>query len=488
MDSSNMTRKIIIDPVTRVEGHGKVTIHLNDQGEIEESRFHIVEFRGFEKFVQGRPYWEAPVLVQRLCGICPVSHHLAAAKAIDQVMGLEPADLTACADGMRRLMHYGQVFQSHALHFFYLAAPDLLFGVDADPAKRNIIGLLQEHKEFALKGVKLRKFGQEIIKATAGKKIHGISAVPGGIHKHLKLEERTYFQTDNDTPSIQTCLDWCQELLDFIEDYYQKNLPRISSYCSIPSNHLSIVGEDGAMDLYHGKLRAISSQGERILNDVDYRDYLEHFEEETRDWTYLKFPYLKQLGPQKGWNHVGPLARLNVCDFIPTPLAQARLERYRSFAGSRIVHHTLYYHWARLIEMLHCAEEMQRLLQDDQLLQGKLIAKGKRRPSGIGVIEAPRGTLLHHYDVSPQDEITRCNLIVSTTHNNQAMNVAVEQVAKRELTGQNEITEGMLNEIEVAIRAFDPCLSCATHAIGQMPLHLSLFDHQNRLISERFKQ
>lgn len=483
-----MTRKIVIDPVTRVEGHGKVTIHMDEEGNISESRFHIVEFRGFEKFVQGRPYWEAPVLVQRLCGICPVSHHLAAAKAIDQVMGLEPVDLTVCADKMRRLMHYGQVFQSHALHFFYLAAPDLLFGAKADPTKRNIANLLKEHRDFAVRGVKLRKFGQEIIKATAGKKIHGISAVPGGVHKHLSEEERKGFLADNDTPSIQTCIDWCQELIDFIQDYYSKNLERVASYCDIPSNHLSLVGKNGEMDLYHGALRVVDRQGKIILDDVDYCEYLDHFEEEVRDWTYLKFPYLKKLGPEKGWNHVGPLARLNVCDYIPTPQAQARLEKYRSFAGKRIVDHTLYFHWARLIEMLYCAEEMQSLLSDNDLLTGELISKGQRRKEGIGVIEAPRGTLLHHYEVSEQDEITRCNLIVSTTHNNQAMNYAVENVAERELKGKSEITEGMLNEIEVAIRAFDPCLSCATHAIGQMPLHIALYDHQNQLINQRFKE
>lgn len=476
-----MTEKIVIDPVTRVEGHGKVTIHLNDHQEVEEARLHIVEFRGFEKFVQGRPYWEAPVLVQRLCGICPVSHHLAAAKAIDNIVGVEACGLTPTAEKMRRLMHYGQIFQSHALHFFYLAAPDLLFGIDADPRKRNVVGMIQEHNDLALKGIQLRKFGQEIIKVTAGKKIHGTSAVPGGIHKNLSQEEIQYFLNDQEVPSVQTCMEWMQEILDFALDYYGKNRSWIDGFSDFPSNHLSLVGSNGEMDLYHGRLRAVDAEGRTILDDIDYHDYLQHFCEEVKDWTYLKFPYLKNMGAATGWNRVGALARLNVCDCLPTPLAQSRLEQYRAFAGQRVINRSLYYHWARLIEMLHCAEVINLLLQDEDLQGNQLIVSGDRQTEGIGVIEAPRGTLLHHYQVSEMDEITRCNLIVSTTHNNQAMNRAVQIVAERALAGAREISEAMLNEIEVAIRAYDPCLSCATHAVGRMPLQLSLIDSRGKV-------
>jgi NAD-reducing hydrogenase large subunit len=482
-----MTKKIVIDPVTRVEGHGKVTIHLNDKNEVTESRLHIVEFRGFEKFVCGRPYWEAPVLVQRLCGICPVSHHLAAAKAIDNIVGVGALDLTNVGLKMRRLMHYGQVFQSHALHFFYLAAPDILFGADSDPLKRNVIGVIREHKELAIKGIQLRKFGQEIIKATAGKKIHGISAVPGGIHKNLSKEEVDYFLNGVDIPSVDTCIDWVEEVIDFLLDYFKKNKSEIASFSDFASNHLSLVGDDGMMDLYHGKLRAVDSRGKIILNDVDYREYQDYFKEDVKEWTYLKFPYLSKYGSEQGWSRVGPLARLNVCDYIPTPAAQKRLEEYRSFAGTKVVNQCLYYHWARLIEMLHCAEVMKDILKDDDLQNENLIIKGSRQTEGIGVIEAPRGTLLHHYCVSEQDEITRCNLIVSTTHNNEAMNRAVNTVATRRLNEQSEITEGMLNEVEVAIRAYDPCLSCATHAVGQMPLKISLFNHSGELLQDLIK-
>jgi NAD-reducing hydrogenase large subunit len=482
-----MTKKITIDPITRVEGHGKVTLHLNDDNKVEEARFHIVEFRGFERFVQGRPYWEAPVLVQRLCGICPVSHHLAAAKAIDEVVGVTTDDLSSTAEKMRRLMHYGQVFQSHALHFFYLASPDLLFGVNADVSKRNVVAVIQEHKELAVKGIQMRKFGQEIIKATAGKKIHGISAVPGGIHKNLSPEERDYFKNGEEVPSIDTCIEWTQEVIDFLKIYHSENKGWIDNFSAFPSNHLSLVGEDGVMDLYHGKLRAVDSKGNIILNDIDYRDYLDHFEEGVKEWTYLKFPYLKKYGEQKGWNRVGPLARINVCEGIPTPKAQKALEDFRSYTGKRVTNSCMYYHWARLIEMLHCAEQMKMLLDDKDLQGNKLIVKGTPTGHGVGVIEAPRGTLLHHYEVNEKDAITRCNLIVSTTHNNWAMNRAVQLVAHRlyeEAKTPDAVDDNMLNEIEVAIRAYDPCLSCATHAIGQMPLLLEFYNPKGELIKE----
>ncbi|MEK7484406.1 MAG: Ni/Fe hydrogenase subunit alpha [Planctomycetota bacterium] len=481
-----MGKKITIEPITRVEGHGKVTIHLNDQGEVEESRLHIVEFRGFERFVQGRPYWEVPVLVQRLCGICPVSHHLAAAKAIDRIVGITPETIPVTAEKMRRLMHYGQVFQSHALHFFYLASPDLLFGMDSPVESRNIIGVALKHREFAKKGILMRKFGQEIILATAGKKIHGISAVPGGIHKNLSIEERDRFLHNPDDPTlnIKTMIDWSLEVLEFYKDYHQKNLHWIDSFATFPSNFLSLVRKDGAMDLYHGVLRAIDSKGTKILPDIDYQEYLDYFQEEVKSWSFMKFPFLKSLGPQQGWYRVGPLARLNTCDFIPTPLAQKELDIFRSYTYRAPNGMTMHSHHARLIEMLHCAEIMDRLLNDPDLQGTHLIEKGTRQEEGVGVIEAPRGTLLHHYRVAEDDQVTKCNLIVSTTHNNTAMNKAVRWVAENALSGKTEITEGLLNQVEVAIRAYDPCLSCATHALGQMPLEVLLFNSKGEMIDE----
>ncbi|HDD56273.1 MAG TPA: Ni/Fe hydrogenase subunit alpha [Chloroflexi bacterium] len=481
-----MSQKITIEPVTRVEGHGKVTIHLDDQNQVAQSRLHVVEFRGFERFVQGRPYWEAPVLVQRLCGICPVSHHLAAAKALDVLVGAGTGDgLTPTGEKMRRLMHYGQMFQSHALHFFHLVSPDLLFGIDADPAIRNVIGVALEHKDLAVQGVMMRKYGQEIIRATAGKKIHGTGAIPGGINKHLSPEDKEAFLHGPDPMNIDKMLEWSVSVLEFFKDYYKENQSFIDDFVSFPSNHLSLVRKDGAMDLYHGVLRAVDSEGNKILDDVDYQEYDNYIEEEVRSWSYMKFPYIKSLGPEKGWYRVGPLARLNTCDFIPSPLAQAEFEQYKALTNGKPNNTCLHYHYARLIELLHSAEMMKELLNDPDLMEGELVTKGTKGSRGVGLLEAPRGTLFHHYEINEDDQITRANLIVSTTNNNEPMNQSVNSVAHSWMDGKTEITEPMMNAVEVAIRAYDPCLSCATHALGQMPLEVSLYDAENQLIDRK---
>lgn len=478
--------KIVIDPVTRVEGHGKVTIHLDEQNKVKESFFHTVEFRGFERFIQGHPYWEAPVLVQRLCGICPVSHHLAAAKAIDQIVGLEPEDLSLPAQKIRKLMHFGQIFQSHALHFFYLASPDLLFGYDAAPSKRNVVGVAIEHPELAKKGILMRKFGQEIIKMIAGKRIHGISTTPGGVHKKVSVKERDYFLNGKDIPSIDTMIEWSKEIIEFIKVYHSNNKKWLDTFAEYPSGHLGLVDKKtGFLELYDGNLRAIDAYGNTTLDDINNDDYQHYFYEGVEKWSYLKFPYIKNLGREKGWNRVGPLARLNVIDGVPSPHAQIEWLEFKAATQGKTNNKTMYSHWARLIEILHCAEMMKSLLDDDDILSNDLIRRGVRRNEGIGIIEAPRGTLIHHYEVDDKDRITRCNLIVSTTHNNEPMNQAVNWVANNVLNGEPKITEGMLNQVEVAIRAYDPCLSCATHALGQMPLEILLYNNSGKIIDEK---
>lgn len=483
-----MGQKITIEPVTRVEGHGKVTIHLDNEGVVTQTRLHIVEFRGFERFIQGRPYWEAPVLVQRLCGICPVSHHLAAAKAMDVIVGAGTGEgLTPTGEKMRRLMHYGQIFQSHALHFFHLASPDLLFGIEADPTVRNIIALAMENKDLAVQGVMMRKFGQEIIEATAGKKIHGTGAIPGGINKHLSVEDRDRFLNGKAPLNIKNMISWSRDALDFFHDYHKKHKAVIDDFCEFPSSYLSLVRKDGALDLYHGVLRAKDSTGKIILHDVDYQDYLKYIDEEVRSWSYMKFPYLKEFGKKSGWYSVGPLARLNNADFIDTPLAQKEFEIFRAESGGKPDHKPMHAHWARLIEILHAAEKIEELLNDPDLTEGKLVTKGKKQMEGVGLIEAPRGTLFHHYKINELDQIEMCNLIVSTTNNNQPMNEAVNQVAVKYMTGKREITEGMMNAVEVAIRAYDPCLSCATHALGQMPLEITLYEG-DRIIDRKLNR
>ena len=483
-----MGRKITIEPVTRVEGHGKVTIKLDNSNNVEQARLHVVEFRGFEKFVQGRPYWEAPVLVQRLCGICPVSHHLAAAKAMDVIVGAGTGDgLTPTAEKMRRLMHYGQMFQSHSLHFFHLASPDLLFGADGDPAIRNVIGVAKEFKDLAVQGVMMRKFGQEIIKSTAGKKVHGTGAIPGGINKNLSTAEKNALLKGADPLNADKMVEWAQGAVDFFKEYHKKNKDLIDNFSVFPSSHLSLVRKDGAMDLYHGVLRAVDADGKKILKDVDYQQYYKHINEEVRSWSYMKFPYLVKLGPENGWYTVGPLARLNTCDFIPTPKAQKEFEIYKAYTNGKPNHMSMHMHWARLIENLHSAEVIRDLLKDKDLQGKELVKTGKRQKEGVGLVEAPRGTLFHHYAVNDQDQISMANLIVSTTNNNQPMNNGVTYVAKKFFNGKKEITEGMMNRVEMVIRAYDPCLSCATHALGQMPLEVTLLDANDRIIDQRYK-
>lgn len=481
-----MSTKVVIDPVTRVEGHGRVTIHLDDNGQVTQSRLHIVEFRGFERFVKGRPYWEVPVLVQRLCGICPVSHHLAGAKATDVIVGAGTGDsLSPTGEKMRRLMHFGQIFQSHALHFFHLASPDLLFGVDADPAKRNVIGVALEHKDLAVQGVMMRKFGQEVIKVTAGKKIHGTGAIPGGINKSLSIEERDSFLDGKAMPNIDQMIEWSQGAIDFFLDYHSKNTDLLDNFSVFPSNNVCLVRKDGALDLYHGVLRGVDSDGNKIINDVDYQEYYNYIGEGVKSWSYMKFPFILSLGQENGWYRVGPLARLNAVDFIPTPLAQERFEAFRAYSNGKPNPRCLHMHWARLIETLHAAEVMKELLADPDLEGSELVRTGVRQEEGVGLIEAPRGTLFHHYRVDENDQITMCNLIVSTTNNNEPMNRAVNNVAVSQMTGQKEITEPMMNAVEVAIRAYDPCLSCATHAVGRMPLEVSLVADDGTVLDKK---
>lgn len=479
-----MGQKLTIEPVTRVEGHGKVTIHLDDENNVVQTRLHIVEFRGFERFIQGRPFWEAPVLVQRLCGICPVSHHLAASKALDVIVGVGPDQLSPTAEKIRRLMHYGQFFQSHALHFFYLASPDLLFGIDADPARRNVIEVAREYKDLAVQGVMMRKFGQEIIKATAGKRIHGTGSVPGGVNKKLSIEEKMQFLIGKDPMNIDQMIEWAQGAVAFFKDYHRKNRELIDNYATFPSSHLSLVRKDGALDIYHGVLRAVDSEGHKILHDVDYQDYLDYIAEEVKSWSYMKFPYLRALGKKDGWYTVGPLARLNTCDFIPTPLAQQEFEEFKAYTNGKPNNMAMHMHWARLIETLHAAEMIRELLNDPDILEGEIVRKGSKTIEGVGLLEAPRGTLFHHYRINKDDQIEMANLIVSTTNNNTPMNKAVEIVARTNMTGRDKITEGMLNAVETAIRAYDPCLSCATHALGKMPLQITLYNSRNELIDQ----
>ena len=459
-----MARRVAIDPVSRVEGHGKVTLIIDDDNHITDARLHIVEFRGFEKFIQGRPYWELPLVVQRLCGICPVSHHLAAAKAIDQIAGVD--QLTEGALALRRLMHFAQVLQSHALHFFHLASPDLLFGFDSEVAKRNIVALINEHQTLAIHGVKIRKFGQQIIEAISGKRIHGIAAVPGGMNQPLSTEKITPFRQQ-----VSDIIDWCDQTVATVKNLYLSNRTFHEDFGLAPAAFLSLVGPQDQLELYDGDIKVLAADGTTIGRH-SCNQYHSLLQEQVKSWSYMKFPFLSAATPETGWYRVGPLARLNTCKSIPTSKAEQRRQEYLGILGTP-VQSPLAYHWSRMIEALHCAEAIEALLNNPALQAADLINQGTKRHEGIGIIEAPRGTLIHHYKINEDDQVTMANLIVSTTNNNQAMNESIRQVANKHLDGK-ELTPELLNLIEVAIRAYDPCLSCATHAAGRMPLELEL--------------
>ena len=469
------TRTITISPVTRIEGHAKITIQLDAAGNVADTQFHVVEFRGFEKFCEGRFFAEMPQITARICGICPVSHLLASAKACDAVLGVaipRPAKL------LRELMHMGQLTQSHALSFFHLSAPDLLLGYDADPAIRNVVGLIQHHPDIAIKGVRLRKYGQEIIKHVGGRKIHPDFPVPGGVNKALTAAER-----DEMRQGLPEAFGQAKFALDLLKRYQEAHREDVETFASFDSNYMGLVQPDGALEHYDGNLRFAGLNGKALRDQVPPDKYLEIIAEATETWSYLKFPFIKELGYPNGIYRVGPLARLNLVDKISTPQANAGLREWKKDRhGAR--RSSFYYHWARLIEILYALERIQQLLDDPDICSTDIMITARpANAQGVGVIEAPRGTLFHHYWVDEDGRIEKVNLIVATGHNNLAMNRAVLSVARKYVKG-NQLQEGMLNRVEAAIRCYDPCLSCSTHAVGQMPLHVQLVAPDGTVLTE----
>ncbi len=466
------TRTITINPVTRIEGHAKITIHLDNRGEVDDARFHVVEFRGFEKFCEGRHFTEMPQITPRTCGICPVSHLLASAKACDAIVGRE---IPRPAKMLRELMHMGQIIQSHALSFFHLSAPDLLLGFDSDPAARNIVGLIQQKPDIAIKGVRLRKFGQELIKLVGGRKIHADFPVPGGVNKVLTIAQR-----DEILKNLPEAFAHTKFALDLLKDYHKANLAEVEDFANFDSNYMGLVQPDGALELYDGKLRFCDATGKMFHDQISPDKYLDYIGEAVEPWSYMKFPFISKLGYPNGMYRVGPLARLNVCTRIATPQADAELKVWR--AKGQVRTSSFYYHWARLIEVLYGLERSQQLLKDTDIISTDVLVPNQpTRREGVGVIEAPRGTLIHHYWVDENGRIEKANLIVATGHNNLAMNRGVQALAKKYVKAK-KLQEGMLNRVEAVIRAYDPCLSCATHAIGQMPMRVELVDADGTVI------
>jgi NAD-reducing hydrogenase large subunit len=467
------TQTITINPVTRIEGHAKITIHLNKAGNVADTRFHVVEFRGFEKFCEGRFFAEMPQITARICGICPVSHLLASAKACDAVLGVK---IPPTAKMLRELMHMGQLTQSHALSFFHLSAPDLLLGYDSDPALRNVVGLIQKHPDIAKRGVRLRKFGQEVIKLTAGRKIHADFPVPGGVNKALTVAER-----EEMLAGLPEAMEHARFALDLLKKYQEVHLQEVEDFASFDSNFMGLVQPDGSLEHYDGKLRFCDTKGRILEDQIDPASYLEVIAEAVEPWSYLKFPFIKRLGYPQGMYRVGPLARLNIADRISTPRADKELQEWRSPRRAPR-HSSFYYHWARLIEIVYALERIQQLLEDPGICSTDvLISARPTNAQGVGVSEAPRGTLFHHYWVDENGRIEKVNLIVATGHNNLAMNRAVRAVAEKYVKAQ-QLQEGMLNRVEAAIRCYDPCLSCSTHAVGQMPMIVELVDARGKIL------
>ncbi|HEY9187858.1 MAG TPA: Ni/Fe hydrogenase subunit alpha [Ignavibacteria bacterium] len=473
-------KQIVIDPVTRVEGHAKITILIDDSGHVSDARFHVTEFRGFEKFCEGRPFREMPGITARICGICPVSHLLASSKAGDKILAVS---IPPAAIKLRRLMNLGQIVQSHALSFFHLSAPDLILGMDSDPSKRNVFGLIKADPELARKGIRLRQFGQEIIEHLGGKKIHPAWSIPGGVRNGLSEESKK--QIIDKIPEAKQTAKLALELFKKLLPNFQRE---IQIFGNFPSLFMGMVGEDGLWEHYDGKIRFVDSMGNIIADELDPANYKEYIGEAVESWSYLKFPYYLPMGYPEGIYRVGPLARLNVCEKMGTPEADKELLEFKEIAnGDRAVSSSFYYHWARLIEIIASLERIEELLSDPDISSKKLRANaGVNSIVGTAASEAPRGTLFHDYQVDENGLIQKVNLIIATGQNNIAMNRTIEQIARHfiHLHG-TKIPEGMLNRVEAGIRAYDPCLSCSTHAFGKMPLEITLVDKNGNVIDKK---
>lgn len=467
-----MGRSLLIEPVTRIEGHARVSVHLDDNGRVEHAYLHVDQFRGFEKFSEGRPYYEMPVITPRICGICPVSHHLAAAKAADRVAGVEPP---RPANLLRELLHMGQMIQSHSMHFFHLASPDLLLGFDADPAIRNVAGIIQTDPALALKAVALRKYGQEIIRRLSGRRLHMHWAVPGGVATPLAASERDWILSQ-----VDEMIGYVKEGIAIGKAWLEANQEVVSKFANFSSNYLGMC-KDGALELYEGPVRLVDARG-NLVREFNACNYLDYITEKVEDWSYLKFPYYKNLGWPMGVYRVAPLGRLNVASHISTPLANEEHKQWKAISDGP-VEPSLYYHYARLIEDLYAVERVRQLCEDADILSTDVQnTRYQVTGEGVGCIEAPRGTLWHHYWTNDDGIITKVNLIVATGNNNYAMSAAVDSVAKTFIDGRN-LTEGMLNRVEAAIRCYDPCLSCSTHALGQMPLIVDIKDAKGAILA-----
>lgn len=477
-----MARTVVIDPVTRIEGHAKITLQLDDDGHLVDSRFHVVEYRGFETFCEGRPFTEMAGITARICGICPVSHLLAAAKTGDKLLAVQ---IPAAALKLRRLLNLAQITQSHALSFFHLSSPDFLLGWESDPARRNLFGLMAADPELARAGIRLRQFGQQILELLGGRKIHAAWAVPGGVRSPLSAEARDWILAR--LPEAQATIRLALELHKRLLDGPLQQEQRL--FGSFPSLFMGLVTPEGLWEHLDGQLRFRASDGTIVADGLREDDYASFLAEAVEPWSYLKFPYYRPLGYPDGMYRVGPLARLNVCDRIGTPWADRELTEFRQRSG-QVAISSFAYHHARLVEIVACLEAIATLAEDPELMHGRVRCRASlNHHEAVGVSEAPRGTLFHHYRVDDDGLLTKVNLIIATGQNNLAMNRTVHQIARAYIPDPVpagvEIPEALLNRVEAGIRCFDPCLSCSTHAAGQMPLAIRLVAADGRVLAER---
>ena len=466
--------KLSVEPVTRVEGHGKISVSFDDSGNLDKVRFHVVEFRGFEKFLEGRYVEDAPIYTPRICGICQVAHHLASAKAVDNVFGVK---IPETVELLRNLMHQGATVHSHALHFYMLAAPDLMFPTTDDVLKRNLMGIAKEHPEIIKDAIELRKAGQNVVRVVGGRAIHPVTAVVGGQSKSLKEEERDELLklSERTIELSEKSIEVGKKLLENIKD---EDLLDIGYF---ESAHMGMVN-NGVHDLYDGKLRVVNSEG-KVEYEFDPSEYMNYIAEGVKPYSYLKFPYLKDKGEEDGIYRVNTLSRLNVSDKMATPLAQKYYDEFVKEFG-KPCHHPMLFHYARLIELLSSAEMVKELLENDKIVGEDIRAEPEEVVGdGVGCVEAPRGTLIHHFKTDDDGIITDTNLVVATVQNNPAMDIGVRKVAEKYIKAPEDATPQVLNYMEMLIRAYDPCLSCATHIIGEESNNLSLDVYQkNKLV------
>jgi F420-non-reducing hydrogenase large subunit len=480
-------KRISIDPITRLEGHGKIEIFLNDQGNVENCYFQVPELRGFERFCVGRPVEELPRIVTRICGVCPGAHHMASGKAVDAVYHV---DIPSVAKKLRELYYSAHFVHSHIAHFYALGGPDFVMGPDSDPAKRNILGVIEKvGLEVGGSVIKHRAYAQDISQIITGRSTHLVWALPGGVSKGITKEDR-----DKIAEMGKSIVEFTKFSLKLFDDVVLKNKAYVDlilgdAYKS-PTYYMGLVDKNNKVNFYEGDIRVVDHEGKEF-HKFKAAEYLDYIAEHVEPYTYLKFPYLKKIGwkglvygKDNGIYRAVPLSRLNAADGMATPIAQAEYEKYFSTLGGKPVHAVLAMHWARLIELVYAAERLMELINDPEITDPKVRVVPTATPTeGVGVVEAQRGTLYHHYATDANGIVTKVNLLVGTTNNHAAISLSIKQAAEKLITAGNVVSEGLLNMVEMAFRAYDPCFSCATHTLpGEMPLAINIYDKDRNLL------